>query len=493
MNTRRHTNVGILILLLAACNIALAAPPVRIESATPSEAEQGTSLSVEIEGSGFDTEDGAVTAVRFLLPDCTEEDRSLCPTGDVIVDEYSVPGRKKIIATIRVLDSAKVAPRDIEVQMTRGRGGKGTTLFSVKEKNTGGPEFTTCTDAYFGKSGICMDMNGGECDLRIGNPERIKLMTEDCWTTETIWLPNTGALNSDANIESPADYKTLTAASGFKGRSVIANKGHRAAVRALNIEIADNVETGCRSNDTDTELESAVRFVLDDKDITDQPAAVDPNRASTLYVNAVHVTTAGGPLCEPIVVARKPIYTSQTFGATNDWKISVEGNDISSGSYTRTGIRFEGFKQQQEINPPRVNDNFIGSPHCEYSVDAVGISYGALIARDFDPSSEALIEGNTVIMSDATGCEPTIGILIMGDSDTNMQINLNNNNVTGGDVGVLIDADGDTDSVNMKGNTLHGTGGVAAVCSNIPVDEKGKPNRISGSWGTDLASLCDIP
>ncbi|MDH3941926.1 MAG: hypothetical protein OET46_13120, partial [Xanthomonadales bacterium] len=186
-------------------------------------------------------------------------------------------------------------------------------------------------------------------------------------------------------------------------------------------------------------------------------------------------------------------YTSQTFGATNDWKISVEGNDISSGSYTRTGIRFEGFKQQQEINPPRVNDNFIGSPHCEYSVDAVGISYGALIARDFDPSSEALIEGNTVIMSDATGCEPTIGILIMGDSDTNMQINLNNNNVTGGDVGVLIDADGDTDSVNMKGNTLHGTGGVAAVCSNIPVDEKGKPNRISGSWETDPGSLCDIP
>ena len=496
MSTRRHTNVGILILLLAACNIALAAPPVKIESATPAEAEQGTSLSVEIEGSGFDTEDGAVTAVRFLLPDCTEENRSLCPTGDVIVDHYSVPDRKKIIATIRVLDSAEVAFRDIEVQMTRGRGGKGTTLFSVKEKNTGGPEFTTCTDAYFGgTSGICMDMNGDECDLRIGNPERIKLMTEDCWTTETIWLPNTGALNSDANIESPADYKTLTAvpdsvSNDFTGTSVIVNAGHRAAVRALNIEIADGVTTGCG-----TGLESAISFVLDGHLITDQPDADDPNRASTLYVNAVHVTTAGGPLCEPIVVARKPIYTSETEGTTNDWKIYVSGNHISPGSYSRTGIRFEGFKQQQDINPPRVDANVIGSPQCEPSGDAVGISYGALIARDFDPSSEALIEGNTVTMSGAgdAGCTGAIGILIMGDSDTNMQINLNNNNVTGGDVGVLIDADGDTDSVNMKGNTLHGTGGVAAVCSNIPVDEKGKPNRISGSWETDLDSLCDIP
>ena len=75
-----------------------------------------------------------------------------------------------------------------------------------------------------------------------------------------------------------------------------------------------------------------------------------------------------------------------------------------------------------------------------------------------------------------------------------MQANLNNNNVTGGDWGVLIDADTNTDSVNMKGNTLTGDGGAAAVCSNdMTVSEKGKPNSIGGSWGMEFYSgPCEI-
>ncbi len=480
--------ISFLLLILAASQVAMAAPPVRVESATPSEAEQQTTgLEITIGGSGFDTAPGAVTSVRFLLP-CEAE--PCTDTGGVDVTTFTVPSKKKIIATIDVGEFAIVDFRDIEVQMTRGRGGKGTTLFSVRQKNTGGPQTTTCTEAYFpGRPGICTDMGGNDCVLGIGNPERIKLMTEDCKTKETIVLPNGGSLVSNANIESPADYKTLTAALGFTGTTVIANAGHRATVRALNITIENGVATGCGAG-----IESAIRFVLDGAGITELPDPDDPNRASLLYVNNVYLTTvAGAPLCEPIVMARKQAYTDDTGGATNDWRIYASGNHVPTGSYSRTGIRFEGFKQQEDINPPSVDANVIGAPDCMGAGDAVGISYGPLIARDFDPSSEALIESNTVNLSDEQGCTGTVGVLLFGDSDTDMEGKLNNNMVTGGDVGLVIDASSSTDSVNMKGNTLTGEGGDAAVCSDIPVDEKGKPNQINGAWGVefDLVPPCD--
>jgi hypothetical protein len=485
----RIIKTAILILLLAAGHSVLAAPPIKVESANPSEAPQDTPvLPIRIGGGGFLPSDGEVTAVRFTLPGCTEppDKRDLCPTGDVTVTDFTVIDRKTIDAVIKVGEFAIVDFRDIEVEIITfsgdSRGGKGTTLFSVKEKNSGGPAYTTCTDAYFpGRPGVCTDMDGNECDLSLGNPDRIKQMIEDCRTKETIVLPNTGSLISDANLESPADYKTLTAAFPFTGTSVIANAGHRATVRALKIEIEPGIATGC-----DSGLGSAVHFVLDGSGITELPDPNDPNRASLLYVNAVHLTTApNSPLCEPIVVARNPAYTEDTGGTTNDWKIYVSGNHIPPAGYSRTGIRFEGFKQQQDINPPRVDANVVGAPDCMNTGSAVGISYGPLIGRDFDPSSEALIESNTVTMSGATGCTGTVGILILGGGDTDMDGNTNNNAVIGGDVGVMIDASAGTDSVNMKGNTLTGDGGAAAVSSNICVGSKGKPNLINGTWGTD--------
>ena len=257
-----------LFFLLTICHAAQGAKPVKVTSADPAEAPQATpELTVVINGSGFDS---TVSSVKFLLP-CSAD---ICTeTGGVEVSDYVVNNSKIITATLTITDTAIVAYRDIEVRMSRGRGGKGTTLFRVQEKASGNSSTISCNEAYFPShpGNPCTDMNGESCDLRLGNPERIKLMTEDCKTTETIVLPNTGSLHSDANIESPADYKTLTAVidsatNSFTGQSVIANAGHRATVRALNIEIAPGVATGCG-----TGLESAVRFVLDGYEITDLP------------------------------------------------------------------------------------------------------------------------------------------------------------------------------------------------------------------------------
>lgn len=471
----RLTRNTILILLLATCHAVMAAPPVKVESADPPEAEQATfGLQVRIGGSGFDTEPGAVTAVRFVLPGCVEQDRSLCPTGGVAATVIDVPNRKTIVAVVDVDDLAIVAERDIEVSMTRGRGGKGTTLFRVREKNTGGPEFTTCTAEFFpGRPGICKDLGGNECDLRLGNPERIKLMTEDCITYETIVLDATEALHSDGNIEDPASYFTMTAMGPFIGNAVLENAGHRATVRGVNIVIDDTVGlVGCGELD----IQNAVRFVLDENTVAPDP--IDENRASILYVNAVDISTPlTKPLCEAIVVARAQDYFA--FDETNDWKTYISGNNVRPSSYIKTGIRFQGIKQQQDINPVRIDNNVVGAPVCSGSDEAVGIVLGPMVARDFDPSSEALVEGNTVNMVGAA-CTETAGIKLLGNGDTDMAGNINNNSVTGGKYGVRIDANAVTDGVNMKGNTLTGVGGDAGVCSNIPVGEKGKPNNISG-------------
>lgn len=486
----RFTRIFILILLLAASHVAQAARPVKVESATPSEAERDqTNIQVTISGSGF--EPGAVTAVRFVLPGCIFEPPSSCDTGGVYAEVIDVPDRRTIIASVDIVEFASLGDRDIEVEM-RDRGGKGTTLFRVREKNTGGQEFTTCSAAFFGGvSGICMDTNNGECDLRLGNPERIKLMTEDCVTYETIELGNTESLNSDSNIENPDGNFQMTAMGRtvggidgvFSGTAVVENTGHRAAILGVNIGIDESVlNVGCGA-----ELENAVRFVLDAD--TAEPASDDENRASTLYVRGVQVSTATGkPLCEGIVVARTADY--RAFDYTNDWKTYISENTITPLSYIQTGIRFQGIKQQQDINPPRIDNNVIGIPDCGPFDEAAGIIYGPLIDRDFDASSEALIEGNTVTMFDA-GCAETTGIFLQGAGtvDTDMAGNINNNNVTGGKYGVRIDANPITDSVNMKGNTLSGDGGVAGVCSNISVREKGKPNNISG-YGDDMLFNC---
>lgn len=120
---RKNWASMLLVLLLAAFPQAQA-QTVQVTSAVPSTAPQGTvALDVEISGSGFDS----TAAVQFLVTGTTNQ-------GGITVRKVSVRGAKKLIATIDVADTAIVDNFDIEVTLSSGRKGKGTTLFAVQAK-----------------------------------------------------------------------------------------------------------------------------------------------------------------------------------------------------------------------------------------------------------------------------------------------------------------------------------------------------------------------
>ena len=125
----------LLVISLAVSHVAYG-QEIEVNSANPNTALQGTlNLDVEIGGNGFDNR---VDAVEFLLP-CPPEEEPCADTGGITVKGWSVRGKKKIIANIDVSETADVADFDIAVHSSSGggRGGKGTTLFSV-QPNDGG-------------------------------------------------------------------------------------------------------------------------------------------------------------------------------------------------------------------------------------------------------------------------------------------------------------------------------------------------------------------
>lgn len=97
---------------------------MQVTSADPSSALQGTvSLDVTITGNGFDNS----AQVQFLVTGTTNP-------GGISVKNVSVRSAKKLVATIEVADTAVVNKFDIEVRLSNGRKGKGTTLFAVQAK-----------------------------------------------------------------------------------------------------------------------------------------------------------------------------------------------------------------------------------------------------------------------------------------------------------------------------------------------------------------------
>jgi hypothetical protein len=140
----RLTGILLLVSGLAISPFALA-QKISVSAANPASAVQGTlNLDVEISGNGFDD---TVDEVEFLLP-CSME--PCTNNGNVIVKHFKVNSRKKIVANIDVLDIAVIADYDISVRSTsRGRGGKGTTLFSVQSKDSGGGATESTLTANF--------------------------------------------------------------------------------------------------------------------------------------------------------------------------------------------------------------------------------------------------------------------------------------------------------------------------------------------------------
>lgn len=120
-----------LILGLGFYQTVFAARPVKVNSATPAEERQGQTLDVTIGGSGFY---GTVEAVNFLVP-CNTDPCDPDYTGGVTTGKYRVINSEEIIVEVTITDDAIPVFRDIEVKMSRGRGGKGTTLFKVQDKD----------------------------------------------------------------------------------------------------------------------------------------------------------------------------------------------------------------------------------------------------------------------------------------------------------------------------------------------------------------------
>jgi hypothetical protein len=107
----------------------LMAQDIEVTSADPPSAEQGTiNLNVAIKGKGFDRSAKA----RFFLTGTTNP-------GGITVNSTRFVNSTELEANIDVAEDAVVSSFDIMVTASRGRTGKGTELFSVKEKSTGKP------------------------------------------------------------------------------------------------------------------------------------------------------------------------------------------------------------------------------------------------------------------------------------------------------------------------------------------------------------------
>jgi hypothetical protein len=130
--SRAHNAQKLIILLLLLLLTGLAqAQSIKVTGADPAEAEQGAGLSepfeVMITGEGFDRQ----TRAKFLVAGSRKDTGGITVTGN----RYENPGL--IVATIEVAVDAYVGSFDIELSSSRGRRGKGNTLFSVKLKESG--------------------------------------------------------------------------------------------------------------------------------------------------------------------------------------------------------------------------------------------------------------------------------------------------------------------------------------------------------------------
>ena len=126
---RLCAGVVVAVAALLATSHLEAAPPVQVTAADPPAAPQGTlALNVAISGSGFDSS----AQVEFLVTGTTNP-------GGVVVKNVKVTGPKKLIATIDVAETAAIDKFDIQVSLSGGRKGKGTSLFAVVAKVSNDP------------------------------------------------------------------------------------------------------------------------------------------------------------------------------------------------------------------------------------------------------------------------------------------------------------------------------------------------------------------
>ena len=143
--TKTLSNVVIFALLVVAVPSTYAAKggggKITVTAASPGEALQGEELDVIVSGSGFD--EG--TTATYLVTG-TSDDTQIEVISTEFVNENQLKTR------IKVKDGAIVIDYDIQATTSRGRRGKGTTLFSVKQTGGGGP--SNLGDDYTATDGV---------------------------------------------------------------------------------------------------------------------------------------------------------------------------------------------------------------------------------------------------------------------------------------------------------------------------------------------------
>ena len=196
--------LALVILVLAPAGVTWA--QVKVTAADPASTTQGTvSLDVTITGSGFDS----AAKAKFFVSGTND-------TGGITVQKTVVKGSKQLIATIDVADMAVVSKFDIEVTLSSGRKGKGTTLFAVQAK----------TDACTGATATFVYSKGATN------------------ATKTLYVANetatcTRLLYTFANSYGHyASFRVVSSSNGQEGRVVTTDGG---SLLLLRFPIGDNM------------------------------------------------------------------------------------------------------------------------------------------------------------------------------------------------------------------------------------------------------------
>lgn len=141
-----------MVAIVLAFNVQRAAAQVTVTSATPNNAQQGTTnLNVKVAGSGF--ANGATST--WYVTGTTD-------TGGVVVNSTTFVNSNQVVANITIPGNATVSGYDIVVKNTSGRTGVGSDQFTVN------PEAVTSNVSNTDTSGTAVTVQGDDVLLNSG-------------------------------------------------------------------------------------------------------------------------------------------------------------------------------------------------------------------------------------------------------------------------------------------------------------------------------------
>lgn len=235
-----------------------------VYSASPDMAAQGTiNMDIEIVGAGFDN---SIDEVEFLAR-CSDPEESCSYSGWVQVNHFAVRGPKKIIANVDVpVNEEQPLPasyqgHDVKVtSSTRGRGGKGTTLFKVQSETVSPSECNYEFEAVFDdldEDGVTSDGNPydaiGGTGFRLDTNGSQKLETDN--DTRFVFIDFSNAMpdSSDCMLGDPLN---AAGAAGFCDK-----------FKGVNLRIEHQIQdldsSGLCTMDPGTSQRLAVRVVFE--------------------------------------------------------------------------------------------------------------------------------------------------------------------------------------------------------------------------------------